>query len=85
MYRLRPRATAVSSLKRFSKPLVASSLLLNPNLTPRYPHFTTTNSNNPDLHIQTRTKFTMGSTQDMNPGKPVLFLLVFLKFTSHRL
>lgn len=77
MYQLRPRVNAISSLKRFSKPLVASSLLLNSNLTPRYPYFTT--NNNPSLNIQTHTKFTMGSTQDMNPGKPVLFLLVFFE------
>lgn len=76
MYQLRPRVTALSSLKRFSKPLVASSLLLNSNLTPRYPHLA---NHNPSLNIQTHTKFNMGSTQDMNPGKPVLFLLVFSK------
>ncbi|EWY96772.1 hypothetical protein FOCG_03144 [Fusarium oxysporum f. sp. radicis-lycopersici 26381] len=70
MYQLRPRVTALSSLKRFSKPLVASSLLLNSNLTPRYPHLA---NHNPSLNIQTHTKFNMGSTQDMNPGKPVLF------------
>lgn len=36
-----------------------------------------TTNNKPSLNIQTHTKFTMGSTQDMNPGKPVLFLLAF--------
>ena len=71
MYQLRPRVSAVSSLKRISRPPLPS-LLLNSNPTLRNLHPAKLN---PSPKIQTYTKFTMGSTQDMTPGKPVLFLL----------
>lgn len=72
MYQLRPRVSALSSLKRIF-PSLPSPLLLNSNSTPRYPHIV-----NPKIspNTQTYNKFTMGSTQDMSRGKPVLFLLV---------
>ncbi|KAF5019217.1 hypothetical protein F66182_8791 [Fusarium sp. NRRL 66182] len=70
MYQLRPRVSTLSSLKRVFNPSLTSSLLLNSKPTSPYRHIANINTG---LSIQNRTKVTMGSTQDVNAGRPVLF------------